>query len=52
MINTEELKQINGGGISIGTAGLITAGLFFLIGVVDGYVRPLKCKATLKKKKK
>lgn len=36
-----ELKQIEGGGW--GLALLIGAGIVFLIGVIDGYVRPLKC---------
>lgn len=36
-----ELKQINGGGLWF-TFGII-AGIVFLIGVIDGYVRPLKC---------
>jgi hypothetical protein len=42
-ITNEELKQLTGGGISvwggIGIGALIT----FLVGVVDGFVRPLKC---------
>ena len=29
--------------ISIGVWGLIGAGVVFLIGVIDGFVRPLKC---------
>ena len=37
----KELKQINGGGIGIGL--LITAGIVFLAGLLDGYVRPSKC---------
>ena len=42
-INKEELKNINGGGLSLlGAAGLI-AGAVFLIGVIDGYVNPKKC---------
>lgn len=40
-LNKNELEQINGGGIGIGL--LIGAGIVFLIGVIDGYVRPLKC---------
>jgi hypothetical protein len=40
-LNQIELKNINGGGIGflIGLGALIT----FIIGIVDGYVRPLKC---------
>lgn len=40
-LNTNELKEINGGGI--GTLFLIGGGIVFLIGVIDGYVRPLAC---------
>lgn len=40
-LNRQELKQIQGGGLGIGL--LIGAGIIFLIGVIDGYVRPLKC---------
>ena len=40
-LNKEELKQIHGGGFGLGL--LIGAGIIFLIGVIDGYVRPLEC---------
>ena len=42
-LKVEELKQINGGGVSVGVGLLIAAGVVFLIGVIDGYVRPLGC---------
>lgn len=38
-----ELKKINGGAISFTTGGLIVAGVVFLIGVIDGFVRPYAC---------
>ena len=42
-INKEELKNIDGGGLSLlGIAGIVAAAVF-IIGVVDGYVRPKKC---------
>ena len=42
-INKEELQNIDGGGISLlGVAGIVAAAVF-LIGVIDGYVRPKKC---------
>lgn len=42
-ISKDELKKIDGGGISLlGVAGIV-AGAVFLIGVIDGYVRPKKC---------
>lgn len=40
-ITNEELKKINGGGFNLFLA--IGAGIVFLIGLIDGYVRPLKC---------
>ncbi len=42
-LKEEEMKQVKGGGISIGVAALITMGVAFFIGVLDGIVRPLKC---------
>lgn len=42
-IKEEELKNIEGGGISIGTVLALAGGVVFLIGVMDGYLRPLKC---------
>lgn len=41
-VSSNELKQINGGGLGLGIliGGLAT----FIIGVIDGYVRPLKCR--------
>ena len=41
-LSNEELKQIHGGGAGI--VLLIGAGVVFLIGVIDGYVRPLACR--------
>ena len=43
-MNKEELMKINGGGFSLST-GIIFGGIItFLIGLFDGYVRPLACK--------
>lgn len=42
-LTNNELKQIKGGGISVGAGLLIAAGVVFVIGVIDGYVRPLSC---------
>lgn len=41
-ISKEELQEINGG-FSIWAALGLVAGGVFLIGVIDGYVRPKKC---------
>lgn len=43
-IEKNNLKNIYGGGFSFSLAALIGAGITFLIGVVDGYVRPLACR--------
>lgn len=43
MMTEQELKTINGGGINIGF-GILLGGLAtFIIGLVDGYIRPLAC---------
>ncbi len=41
-LNKEELLKIKGG-FSLNLALGIGAAIVFLIGVVDGYIRPLKC---------
>lgn len=42
-LTSEELKQISGGWSITGAFGL--GALFtFLIGVIDGYIRPLDCR--------
>lgn len=40
-LDNKQLMKVSGGGF--GTALLITAGVVFLIGVIDGYVRPMAC---------
>ena len=42
-LTTEEMKKIDGGGINIGLWIGIGAGVSFLIGLIDGIIRPLKC---------
>lgn len=43
-LQMSELKNINAGAITLGK-GLIIVGAFtFIIGVIDGFIRPLKCK--------
>lgn len=42
-LKKEELMAINGGAVSTSLIALIGAGVVFLIGVIDGFVRPLKC---------
>ena len=42
-IDNNELKNINGGGLSLGAWLAIASAVTFIIGVIDGYVRPLKC---------
>lgn len=40
-LKEEELRSIKGGGL--GVCILIGGIVIFIIGVIDGYVRPLKC---------
>ena len=42
-LNENELLKINGCGLSFGIGCLIVGLVVFIIGVIDGYVRPLKC---------
>ena len=42
-LEKRQLLNISGGGITFGLGLLITAGITFIIGVIDGYIRPLKC---------
>jgi hypothetical protein len=42
-LTKDELIGVNGGAISLGIGCLIVAGIVFIIGVIDGYTRPLKC---------
>ena len=43
-LEKHELLTINGGGISFAVGAFIVAGVVFLIGVIDGYTRPYKCR--------
>lgn len=41
-LTKEELKDVNGGGVG---AYLVISGIVvFVIGVIDGFLRPLKCR--------
>ncbi len=42
-LEKKQLIEITGGGFSFGLATLIGAGIVFIIGVIDGFIRPLKC---------
>ena len=44
LTNNNTLRNIHGGAINIGILALVASGVVFLIGVLDGYVRPLKCR--------
>lgn len=43
ILTDKELYSVSGGGIGWGIAGLIGGIITFVIGVIDGYMRPLKC---------
>lgn len=42
-MENKQLEKTYGGGIGIGIALTVVAGVIFIIGVIDGYFRPLKC---------
>lgn len=42
-LSKKELSNIQGGGFNTGIAFAIIAGLTFIAGIIDGYVRPLAC---------
>lgn len=42
-MNDKELMEVDGGAVNIGLILGIGAGVTFLIGLIDGIVRPLKC---------
>ncbi len=42
-LTQEKLKKIDGGGISVWGVLTIVTGIVFLVGVIDGFVRPLSC---------
>ena len=43
VLKEEELLNINGGALSVGAWLAIGGGVVFLIGVLDGLMRPLPC---------
>lgn len=43
-LEEKELKSINGGAISFGASLLIGGIVTFIIGIIDGFVRPLRCR--------
>lgn len=43
VLENKELMNISGGGFKYGIAALIGGLITFLVGVVDGYLRPLSC---------
>jgi len=42
-LNKEEMLKVNGGGMSAWAIFGIGAAIVFIAGVIDGFVRPLKC---------
>lgn len=45
-IDDIEMKKINGGGLitlGLGKIALIVFGVTFVGGIIDGFIRPLKC---------
>lgn len=44
ILEDDELLEINGGAVSIGLASALIGGIVFIIGIIDGYLRPLRCR--------
>lgn len=42
-LEKNEMMMINGGAVNLGFWALIGSGIVFMIGLIDGFVRPLKC---------
>ena len=42
-LNNNELSEVVGGGISYGLGLILGAVATFIVGVIDGIFRPLKC---------
>lgn len=42
-LTNEELLSVDGGALKIGIGIAIVAGITFIVGVIDGIIRPLKC---------
>ncbi len=45
LLNNENMLSVNGGALSAGAWLGIGAGIVFLIGVIDGFLRPYKCRS-------
>ncbi|MDD4187175.1 MAG: class IIb bacteriocin, lactobin A/cerein 7B family [Bacilli bacterium] len=43
MLTNEEMLSIDGGAVSWSLIGLIGGAITFIAGIIDGYLRPLKC---------
>ena len=43
MLTNDDLYNIKAGAINSSVVALIIAGVIFIVGVIDGYMRPLKC---------
>ncbi len=43
-LTKKEMDEVSGGGISWGIASGIIAGIIFIIGLIDGYTNPKKCR--------
>ena len=42
-LSNETMRTISGGAFSKAVAAAIIAGGVFIVGVIDGFIRPLKC---------
>jgi len=44
ILKKEDLEEVKGGGLGIKTIMAIVSAGAFVIGLVDGFIRPLKCR--------
>lgn len=42
-LKKDEMKTINGGGVNFGIVIAIGSLVSFIVGIIDGYIRPIKC---------
>ena len=43
-LSDKELMNVDGGAVNVGIIAGIAAGIAFIVGILDGVVRPLKCR--------
>ena len=44
LLTKEEMKSYKGGSISAGVVAGVIAGVSFIVGILDGFTRPFRCR--------